>query len=116
MVSKRNRVFVELGIDGRAIRIYRHHSCLPLSEPIIEWSRQKAVSDIREQVFERADGQCERCARPINSQTAHLHEVRPRGQGGEVSVANGQALCPKCHLGKAGVHADHYPQFGLKKE
>ena len=80
----------------------------------IEISKQDAVYAIRRQVFDRANESCERCGTPITWSTGHLHEVKNRGRGGEVSVENCIALCPKCHLGKDGVHADHYPAWSKK--
>lgn len=113
--TRRQRVFVELR-DGVPIRILNHAPYDPDGPPVVEWSRAGAVSAIRAQVFDRAAGHCERCDTPITPSTGHMHEVLPRGRGGEISLANSVALCARCHLGKTGVHANHYPQFGLRKE
>jgi 5-methylcytosine-specific restriction endonuclease McrA len=120
-VKHRGRVLVQLGSDGRAIRIYRHFSQLPADQPVVEWPRISAVRDIRQQVFDRANGKCELCGGRISWETGHMHESHPKGRMingkyGEVSVENCVAICPQCHLGRGGVHEDHYPQFGLKKD
>lgn len=114
MHNRKLRVYVELK-DGVPIRILKRVD-YNSPHPIAEVSRKYAVGEIRRQVFERAAGHCERCDARITEQTGHMHEKLERGRGGEISVENSVALCPKCHLGKTGVHANHYPQFGIRRE
>lgn len=113
-VNKRGRCFVDLGPDGRAIRIIKRVSFSPHDPDPAEMSKKQAVSDIRTQVFERSGGECERCATPITYRTMHMHETLHRGRGGEVSVENSVAICPPCHIGKNGEHANRFPQWSKK--
>lgn len=65
-----------------------------------------AVWDLRWNVFNVAEGCCERCGCFLTWKTMHMHENVPRSKGGEQSLANCQALCSKCHIGPDGAHAD----------
>ena len=110
------RVHVELDEDGRAIRIFRTKKAADLSLAaelgrVEERERSEAVGQIRWQVFQASEGQCERCGCLITWRGFHMHEQITRGHGGEISVGNSIALCSRCHLGPDGVHQDHLPQF-----
>lgn len=111
--SRRQRVFVEMQ-NGVPVRIYNRVPYDPAAPSPVEVSRVGAVSCIRGLVFARAAGRCERCGTPITEQTGHLHERIPRSKGGEISIYNSVALCPPCHVGKTGEHANRFPQWRKK--
>lgn len=114
-MKKRGRTFVELrnGIPIRIFRVVKYESGGPETA---EWSRMGAVSAIRQQVFDRAAGHCERCGTPITTQTGHMHETVPRSKGGEISIFNSVALCAPCHIGPAGVHKNKFPKWTRKDQ
>lgn len=103
-------VLAEVGLDGLPIRIFRTVKAaiqLPV-EQVAEFPKAFAVGVIRRKVFERAgctphqSGNCEECGRTIrwyagDWDSGEMHEVIPRGKGGEVSVHNSIALCRNCH-------------------
>jgi 5-methylcytosine-specific restriction endonuclease McrA len=96
------------------IRIFKHGGgaiFLP-PERIAEYAKAYAVGRIRHQVFEASKGECRNCGRPINWKF-HLHEVIPKGKGGEVSLDNSIALCADCHLNQE--HKARTPQFQRSK-
>ena len=117
-MSARNTVWVER-VDGRIIRIFR-------STHGEDWKRameagsletcpkKDAVGEIRHQIYERCGGRCEWCGKRIPESgpltvRMHMHERVPKGNGGEVSLANGLGLCYDCHINDA--HGDRRPQF-----
>ena len=67
--------------------------------------KAEAVGSIRRQVFERARNpltglvECENCGRIITWEFGEMHERVPKGNGGEVSLGNCEALCRECHTG-----------------
>lgn len=105
-------VRVQLGEDSLPIRIFKDRSwrLLP-SHQVQLMDRARAVGIIRVQVFERAFNEeinqfeCERCGRVITPATGEMHEVVPKGSGGEVSLENSEAICRNCHT--AGPDAAH---------
>ena len=104
MTTKKNRsnnVYVEV-VDGKIIRIIRPQSDVwKLDADQFDLvSHGHAVSEIRKQVFKRANGECELCGALITEQTGELHEMLPKGNGGEVSIANSKAICHGCHTGR----------------
>ena len=112
-------VRVELGPDGRPIRIFRDKSWRDLPrEKVLKITKAEAVKAIRTQVFRRSfnplTGQfeCGVCGRTITWTTGEMNEKRPRGAGGgktggEVSLENCEALCHDCHQGnKDSAHGD----------
>lgn len=62
-------------------------------------TKAEAVKSIREQVFKRSGGECERCEKLITWFSMEMHEVIPKGRMGEVSLQNCKALCHRCHQG-----------------
>ena len=100
-------VYVELNGE-QIIRIFRvNHEAYALSvehpEKVGYVARKVAVEEIRKAVFKRAtddDGitHCEDCGKRIDFFTGHMHERLAKGKGGEVSIMNSVALCPRCHL------------------
>lgn len=108
-------VFVEISPETELpIRILKHWSHASQLDPDIvrHVARSVAVGYIRQQVFEKAKRgmiiKCEFCGNIITTGTGHMHEVLPRGKGGEISVDNGTAICSECHIGKTGEHRDRY--------
>jgi len=93
--------YVEIGQDGRAIRIFRNFklACGALSYPsrIAHMLRATAVEDIRRQVWERDNKRCTHCGTMVRWHIMQLHERIWRGRGGEVSIDNSVTLCADCH-------------------
>ena len=109
----RQTVYVE--IDPKTelpIRIFKHFSEAAKLDPevIRQMARSVAVGYIRVQVFERAKRGilvlCHFCGGIISPGTGHMHEVVPKGNGGEVSLDNCVAICSRCHIGPDGEHGD----------
>jgi hypothetical protein len=77
-----------------------------------QMAKSVAVKYIRDQIVDRARRGnlilCEFCGQVINEFVGELHEQLPRGQGGEISLANSVFLCHECHTGKTGEHGDRY--------
>lgn len=67
-----------------------------------------AVSVIRHQLWLRCKGFCEMCGDTVIEKSGHMHEVKHRGKGGEISLANSVFICPKCHDLQ---HGDRKPQW-----
>ena len=44
-----------------------------------------------------------------------MHEMVSRGDGGEISLANGVGICYDCHFGPAG-HGNRVTRFGETDE
>ena len=55
--------------------------------------RLKGYASANEFVFERQDGRCFCCGRPIE----HYHHIVPRSQGGSDGPENKVGLCESCH-------------------
>lgn len=91
-------VFVEVEND-KIIRIIKNKSDVwkLLPDRVRQVPKAYAVGEIRNQVFDRSKGQCEDCGRRITKVTGELHERIPKGNGGEVSLANCCFLCYYCH-------------------
>lgn len=107
-------VWVELGLDGRAIRIFRNkksaYSAYETPGPsIAKLDRSQAVREIRRQIYDRQQGRCLYCPTLLSWAGMHLHEKQHRGQGGEISLANSAGLCYNCHIN--GEHGDRKPNF-----
>ena len=103
-------VYVQLGADGRPIRIYRDKSWR-LDPTAVQMTKAEAVGAIREQVYERSRSLmgpgCERCGRTITWTSMEMNEKTPKGSGGEVSLENCEALCRSCHqTGPDAAHKD----------
>lgn len=112
-MGSKNRVMVEIDLVTRLpIRIIKSNGgAIFLSQDqVAEWPRKEAVSEIRKQVFARANGLCDKCGR-ILGLSGHMHERIPKGNGGEVSVSNGWALCFDCHEGPNNGEHKRYPQW-----
>lgn len=115
-MKQAKQVYVEINPEnGKIIRIFKNiYDALQFDQQLIQTSRKEAVGQIREQIVERSKikGQisCEDCSCRLNESTGHMHETEFKGSGGEVSLANGIFLCPRCHL--QGRHGDRNWQSG----
>jgi 5-methylcytosine-specific restriction endonuclease McrA len=105
-------VMVEKNAAGLAIRIFRssHDGFVP-GMIVDTMHYTQAVGEIRHQLFVRSNGYCELCGVDVVESTAHMHEQRHRGKGGEISLANSVFICPTCHR---GAHAARNPRFSKK--
>lgn len=88
------------------IRILRNRKdalALP-AEVVRQMAHSVAVKYIRDQVVARAKRngivKCEFCGAIINEFVGEMHEILPKGKGGEVSLANSRFICNDCHTGK----------------
>lgn len=57
----------------------------------------RAWSEVRWQIFDRAQGNCEWCGTPLDPHNWHCHHRKLRAQGGTDSPPNLLALHPDCH-------------------
>lgn len=106
----RNRCFVELK-DGKCVRIFRNPADARLSGvEVFEWARKDATGSIRQQVYDRAQGECERCGKRLSWKQMHMDEKVSRGEGGEISLDNSWVLCYDCHLGE-----NEYSEHGNRR-
>jgi 5-methylcytosine-specific restriction endonuclease McrA len=119
-----SKVYVE--IDPKTllpIRIFRHTKRALASDPeyVQQMERKLAVSYIRQQVVFRArSGKlllCDFCGNVVTEQIGEMHEVLPRGKGGEVSLDNCKFICNGCHTGaNDSEHGDRKFQSSKIKE
>ena len=93
-------VFVEINPKTELpIRIVKHTWQVAKLDPEIvrRMARSVAVGYIREQVIERAKRNnlilCEFCGNVLTEVTGEMHEVVPKGDGGEVSLENCRFIC-----------------------
>ncbi|WP_415171578.1 HNH endonuclease [Nocardioides sp.] len=54
-------------------------------------------SDLRESIYARAGGNCDRCGVAMHPDAWECHHRKLRSRGGEDSHENLVALCPGCH-------------------
>jgi len=106
----RNRVLVEIDPATQLpIRIFRVNAeaWRMSADRVREWPKRDAVEAIRRQVFERDKYECRHCGALVTWKNGEMNEIKPKGDGGEVSLANCELLCYGCHQGgKAAVHGD----------
>jgi hypothetical protein len=110
-------VWVEMGGEcGQVLRvqkIFRSRKAAIVSHALLAtMPRAAAVSEIRHQLYERSKGNCELCGDIVTEQSAHMHERKHRGRGGEISLENSVFICYACHLGPRGAHGARRPRFG----
>jgi 5-methylcytosine-specific restriction endonuclease McrA len=88
--------------DGRVSRIYKGVKDVVLHSPehslIVGMLYNQAIFDLRQQVYDRAKGQCERCGKNLTWKQMHMDERVSRGQGGILSLGNCWCLCADCHI------------------
>lgn len=85
--------------NDKIVRIIKNKSDvwkLP-PEKVQQVPKAYAVSEIRNQVFDRSHGHCDDCGRLVTKVTGEMHERVAKGKGGEVSLANCVFLCYGCH-------------------
>ncbi len=100
-------IFVEIDpkteLPIRILKTMKAATDLP-PERVRQMARSVAVGYIRSQVIDRAKRNgivfCEFCGDRINEFIGEMHEVLPKGNGGEVSLDNCRFLCNGCHTGK----------------
>lgn len=120
-MNTRNTVWVER--DGsRIIRIFRSTHGQDWQDAMLfgrlfTCPKLDAIGAIRKQIWARCGGRCEDCGKPVTESGSlykrmHMHEVIPKGSGGEVSLTNCCGLCYHCHINVA--HGDRRPQFSGK--
>jgi hypothetical protein len=100
--------------DGQVVRIFKSGRAamqVPGIETTCFFYRAIAVIAIRHQLFLRSQGFCELCATSITEKWAHMHELKHRGKGGEISMDNSVMACAKCHQHE---HKDRNPRFSKK--
>jgi len=103
-------VWVELDVRLQPIRIFRNKkAALAVHNFLAEMDRSDAVGKIRHQLFLRSHGECELCGAPITERSAHMHEMKHRGQGGEISLENSVMACVACHKHQ---HRDRNTRWG----
>jgi len=100
--------FVWVEIDPRSglpVRIFRSNKAALASTKVTTFiPKALAVGKIREQVYKRAEGKCQKCGKQLSWESAEMDEIKSKGSGGEVSVENGQLLCHDCHVIKTNRH------------
>lgn len=109
----RNRVLCEIEPESRKIvRILRFGGTALFLRPeqVIELPKVEAVKQVRDRVYELSKGDCRNCAASLSYPNGfHMHELKTRGAGGEISIFNSVALCADCHLNQE--HGDRKPQW-----
>lgn len=126
------KVWVELGENGGAARIFRTRKAVsqwlniqgphPGNKVAVVMDRATAVGQIRRKVWERDGGCCVKCGHTLLWASGFAHsmemdEIQAKGKcvrdedgqyrSGEVSVMNCQSLCRGCH----GKKHDRVPKF-----
>lgn len=64
--------------------------------------RPAMPKDVREAVYRRSGGRCDRCGVGISLESMEAHHRKLRAQGGQDDLATLIALCRACHV--PGVH------------
>jgi len=68
--------------------------------------RRKQIEEervIRQKLWERCGGRCEKCGRLPDWRGIHPHEKLFRSQGGKLSMENSIMLCSVCHDAEHGL-------------
>lgn len=72
----------------------------------LEDDRFKGTSNkrrvLKEILYERAEGRCQLCGRPVSLEDAHLDHILPAKQGGANHYTNFQIAHPRCNASKGG--------------
>lgn len=110
---KNRWVWVEVSEDGaRVVRIFKSEKTAFDRGQNIDWmTYEQAVGDIRHQTFMRSNGFCELCASVVTEKSGHLHEMKHRGKGGEISLDNSVFICARTHKHE---HRDRNPHWTKK--
>lgn len=112
---KRGMAHIELR-DGKPYRIFRSAKAWAAAGArdvkISVMARVDAVREIRWQLYKQ-DTHCQWCGADISWEGCQMHEVVPRGDGGEISLENSTLLCYDCHQGRTdSAHGNRKLQFG----
>ena len=107
-------VWVELDVKCQPIRIFKSKKAAwDARDRVAEMDYGEAVCRIRHRIFVRANGSCEICGAPITEKSAHMHEMKHRGQGGEISLENSVMACVACHKHQ---HRDRNTRWGERRK
>lgn len=71
--------------------------CLTMTKRIYTPKMRKILRAI-------ALGRCHICKEPLS--LFHADHIKPFSKGGETTIENGQALCPKCNLRKGANYEE----------
>jgi Rieske Fe-S protein len=108
-------VWAGIGADGLAERIYKNRKLAVIAgEPMggAYMLRAQAVTEIRRKIWLRDNKTCTHCGQTVPWNVMQMHERIWRGRGGEISVANGTALCYHCHqCDDVAGHGKRSPQW-----
>ena len=67
---------------------------------ILQMKRDEFSAKTKDQAAQRANGFCEKCRAPMAGRRFEFDHVLPDALGGKATLANCQAICPKCHKEK----------------
>jgi hypothetical protein len=122
-MNARNTVWVER-VEGSIRRIFRSThgedwSRAMAAETLETCPKRDAISAIRAEIWKRGGGRCEWCGKPVTEsgplhKRMHMHEVIPKGNGGQVALDNSAGICYDCHFGDPRAHGNRRPQFSGK--
>ena len=116
---KRGMAHIEIR-DGKPHRIFRSGKAWAVAFAhgvfVSVMARVDAVRQIRWQLYQKCGGHCTWCGEATSWEGCQMHEVVPRGDGGEISLENSIILCYDCHQGRAdSAHGNRKLQFGKSK-
>jgi 5-methylcytosine-specific restriction endonuclease McrA len=60
-------------------------------------SRRAFTQSQRNDIWDKQNGKCARCKKPLLRSATHYDHKKPWEKGGKTEVKNGQALCANCH-------------------
>jgi 5-methylcytosine-specific restriction endonuclease McrA len=107
------RVWVQMELELYPVRIFRtHKAAIESGTHIQHMDRAEAVRSIRDRLWLLSESQCMWCGFPVSYENFHMHEVVPRGAGGEISLENSVVICAECHIiGPDAAHSNRRPRF-----
>lgn len=118
VANETDMVWVAISIQtGQPCEIFKNekearNSTSGAADEIMLWARDSATEIIRRAVFNRDNWECTNCHdASLTWGSAHMHEKKHRGDGGNISVANGTTLCYNCHINTEAGHGDRQPQW-----
>jgi hypothetical protein len=116
---KRGMAHVELQ-DGRVHRIFRSGKAWAvagvLGRTISVMPRVDAIRQIRRTLWARCN-ECAWCGEVVDWNACQMHEIVPRGKGGDISMENSIILCYDCHQGREdSAHGNRKLHFGTKSQ
>lgn len=109
----RLRVLCEVDpITKEIVRILKYGGTALFLKPeqVLEFPKGEAVKLLRKRVYDLSRGECRNCGAALSYPNGfHMHEQKPRGNGGEMSIWNSCALCADCHLNQE--HGNRKPMW-----